>query len=110
MRHEFSAKTKALASIRADGKCESCTAPLSEGRYHYDHDIPDALGGDNSLENCRVLCTTCHRDKTGKRDVPRIAKAKRNWRKSRGIKKRSRFPGARTSRFKKKLNGEVIER
>lgn len=104
MRHEFSNKTKTLASIRANGKCEGCTAPLSEGQYHYDHDIPDALGGDNSLTNCRVLCKNCHGAKTTRQDVPRIAKARRNYRKARGIKTTSKF------RAWRRFDGTVVKR
>ena len=38
------------------------------------------------LGNCVVLCIACHRDKTTKRDVPAIAKAKRVSDKHLGIK------------------------
>src|SRR6478736_4520791 len=109
-RHEFSAKTKAAAALRANGHCESCTRLLAAGDFHYDHDIPDALGGENSLSNCRVLCKSCHAVKTTQADIPRIAKKERNYRKARGIRKPSRLPGSRTSRWRKKLNGEVVER
>ena len=33
-------------------------------------------------ENCRVLCSKCHRIKTSGEDVPRIAKTKRTKRKA----------------------------
>lgn len=80
-RREFSAKTKALAFERAGGNCECCTARLTAGKFHYDHVIPDALGGEPVLSNCEVLCTNCHGAKTAKEDVPRIAKAVRTNRK-----------------------------
>lgn len=80
-RREFSAKTKALAFERAGGNCECCTARLTVGKFHYDHVIPDALGGEPVLSNCMVLCTNCHGAKTHKEDVPRIAKAVRTNRK-----------------------------
>jgi 5-methylcytosine-specific restriction endonuclease McrA len=110
LRTEFSAKTKAAAALRAAGHCEQCTRKLITGDYHYDHEIPDALGGSNDLSNCRVLCRSCHMEKTSSEDVPRIAKAKRNYRKARGIKKPSKFAGSRDSKWKKKLNGEVVLR
>lgn len=87
MRREFSAKVKAAAAVRANGHCEQCTRRLMAGDFHYDHDIPDGLDGEPTLENCKVLCRSCHKIKTAEEDVPRIAKAKRNYRKSRGIKK-----------------------
>lgn len=88
-RREFSKAVKRDAFLRANGRCEnaSCNALLTLGKYHYDHDIPDGLGGEPILENCVVLCIACHKDKTSTRDVPAIAKTKRiqDWQK--GIKK-----------------------
>ena len=80
-RQEFSTKVRALAFERAGGHCEGCTARLTVGKFHYDHVIPDALGGEPILTNCAVLCTNCHGEKTAKGDVPRIAKAVRTSRK-----------------------------
>ena len=117
MRTEFSKRTKRDAYERAEGLCEGllpngdrCCANLKHKRYHFDHVIPDAIGGDTSLQNCAVLCVECHGDKTIKIDIPVIAKAKRNRDKFRGIKKRSTFACSRDSRFKKKINGEVVLR
>jgi 5-methylcytosine-specific restriction protein A len=77
VRREFPKQVKVQAAARANGRCDGCGARLVFGGYHYDHDIPDALGGDPTLENCRVLCKTCHGAKTTQLDVPRIAKGKR---------------------------------
>jgi 5-methylcytosine-specific restriction endonuclease McrA len=76
-RREFTKKTKLAAYKRAAGKCEGCAQPLQAGRFHYDHDKAAGLGGDNSLENAKVLCTLCHRHKTNVRDMPPIRKADR---------------------------------
>lgn len=86
MRLEFSAKTKLAAFQRANGHCEQCTARLAPGNVEYDHRIACELGGDNSPENCVVLCKTCHRAKT-RGDAGAIAKAKRRERKAAGIRK-----------------------
>jgi 5-methylcytosine-specific restriction protein A len=86
-RREFSTKVKRQAFERAKEQCEGCEAPLSKGKYHYDHDIPDALGGEPELWNCKVLCVACHAVKTGKKDVPAIAKTKRIQDRERGIRK-----------------------
>jgi 5-methylcytosine-specific restriction protein A len=110
MRHEFSAKVKAQAALRANGHCEGCTRKLLAGDYHYDHNTPDAMGGDATLENCKVLCRSCHSIKTTKTDVPQIAKAKRRERKRFGIRKRSTFACSRDSAFKKKIDGSVVRR
>ena len=111
-RREFPAKIKAQAALRAAGHCEGCTRKLLEGDFHYDHDIPDALGGEPTLENCKVLCRSCHKLKTTKEDVPRIAKAERNFRRSHGIKrgKRPSFLTNRDGPFKKRLDGTVEPR
>lgn len=115
-RTEFSKKTMGQAYERSEGLCEGllasgerCCFPVDR-KKHFDHVIPDALGGDNSLTNCAVLCLPCHGKKTQKIDVPMIAKAKRVSDKHNGIRKRSRFPGSRDSQFKKRMDGSVVRR
>jgi 5-methylcytosine-specific restriction endonuclease McrA len=110
VRREFTRTIKAAAALRSDRHCESCTALLAAGQYHYDHIIPDAMGGEPTLENCQVVCKACHSIKTGKHDVPQIAKAKRRERARFGIRKRSTFACSRDSKFKKKLDGTVERR
>jgi 5-methylcytosine-specific restriction enzyme A len=78
MRTEFTKSIKRLALLRCNGRCEECTRPLHHaGDYHYDHIIADAAGGDASVDNCAVLCKSCHLVKTTSQDMPRIAKLKR---------------------------------
>lgn len=91
MRREFSSKIKVAAFRRADGRCEKCSVRLSVGKFAYDHRIPDAMGGEPTLDNCEVLCTACHSAKTRTVDVPRIAKARRQAAKHIGIKRPSSF-------------------
>ncbi len=83
-RTEFTRKTKQEALQRSGLRCEAagtrygfeegqrCNCSLSLG-VQYDHAVPDALGGDNSLENCLAICVQCHRFKT-RNDVKQIAK------------------------------------
>ena len=117
MRLEFTKETMRMALKRADGCCEGlissgerCSAVLAVAKYHFDHIIPAAIGGDNDLTNCAVLCLQCHKDKTTKRDIPIIAKSKRIYDKHHSIRKPSRFPGSRDSKWKIKVNGEVVPR
>lgn len=105
MRTEFSSKVKVTAWIRADGHCENkkCGAKLFTANVEYHHDIPCELGGNNSIDNCVVLCKTCHRASTSTKDIPRIAKAKRVERKHIGAHK-SHSP----IRGWRKFNGEPV--
>ena len=109
MRREFSKATKAKAFGRAQGRCEKCCARLFSGNIQYDHVTSCALGGDNSLENCEVLCRACHNSKTGGHDVPKIAKAKRQQARHIGAKapKSRPLPGTRASGIRKRMNGNV---
>lgn len=97
-RREFSSKVKRAAYERANGQCEGslddgerCPCKLTRGKFHYDHDIADWMGGEPTLDNCVVLCIPCHHDKTAGIDIPAIAKAKRIQNRERGIFKRSRI-------------------
>jgi 5-methylcytosine-specific restriction endonuclease McrA len=103
MRKEFTAKIKVLAFERSGGRCEICQAKLFTGNIEYDHVVPCALDGEAILTNCCCVCKNCHRSKSSKEDVPRIAKAHRNYRTSHGIKK------ARTITAWRKFNGEIVK-
>lgn len=104
MRREFSKQVKRDALLRANGCCEGndCNARLHAGKFHYDHIVADGLGGEPTLDNCAVLCTACHGDKTAKYDVPRIAKVKRIQDREKGIRK------PRTITRWRKFNGETV--
>ena len=125
MRKEFSRKTRRQAWERANGACEGerlacdgalgagyarCAAPIDLGRFEYDHQIPDWMGGDNSLSNCVVLCLQCHTEKTA-RDQGNIAKSKRIRDKQIKAKTSKRpMPFGRGSKLKKRLDGSIVER
>lgn len=109
-RREFSAKIRVQAFERASGRCENCGVKLAAGAIQYDHSIPDAMGGEPTLDNCMVLCRACHGSKTSKDDVPAIAKAKRRQARHLGIKKPSAFPCSRNSKWRKKIDGTVVPR
>lgn len=108
MRREFPAKVKVAAYERSQGCCKGCGAVLHVGRFHYDHDIPDALGGEPVLSNCVVLCAPCHSAKTTGADVPRIAKTRRQRAAHIGAKTSKRpLPGSRASGIRKRMDGTV---
>ena len=106
-RREFPNRVKALAFERANGQCEKCTARLVVGKFAYDHVIADALGGEPTLENCAVLCVSCHGEKTPS-DTTMAAKIKRIRRKQvAGIKRQTSRPlmGTKASGWRKPFNG-----
>jgi hypothetical protein len=89
-RQEFSAKTKGLALKRCmkNGKphCEGCDVELTARTgIKFEHVIPAGLGGDASLENCKVHCDLCADIKTHDEDNPRMAKADRVFKKHHGL-------------------------
>lgn len=117
-RKEFSRSTKAAAFLRADGRCEGtlddgsrCPTKLTVGKFHYDHDNPDGLTGEPTLENCKCLCLGCHKVKT-KEDRSRIDKAKRQQASHIGAKTRKGRPmaGTKASGLRKRMNGQVERR
>lgn len=101
-RQEFTSKTKVEAFALAKGRCQNCTARLSVGNTEYDHEIPCGLGGSGDLRNCVVLCRNCHRAKTSSADMPRITKAKRNYKAHAGVRKPRSITGW------KSMNGEPV--
>jgi 5-methylcytosine-specific restriction protein A len=108
-RREFSKQVKRDAFLRANGRCEGwtpqgiiCEAKLTLGKFHYDHVIPDAHGGEPVLSNCAVICVACHKYKTSKKDIPAIAKTKRIQDRQKGIKK------PRTITRWRKFNGDIV--
>ena len=111
-RIEFTKKTKLEAWSRSGGNCEGCTARLYPGRFDYDHVIPTELGGPATLENCAVLCSACHRKKTGQIDIPTIAKSNRVRASHLKLKqpKGRPIPGSKRSGYKRKMDGTVVKR
>lgn len=85
-RTEFSKPVRRQALDRAAGKYECCGFPIVGKVVRFDHVIPDGLLGAADLANCMVMCVHCHDEKTHKRDVPTIAKAKRISDKHAGIR------------------------
>ena len=83
-RQEFGAKVRKAAWARCKGRCEACAATL-KGK-HFDHIMPDGLGGKPILENCQVLCLPCHNDKTVKHDRPIMQKADNQRQAAQGLK------------------------
>lgn len=94
-RQEFPRSVKVAAIKRATVKgevyCEGCGC-LTKGKFEIDHIRPDGLLGEPTIQNARILCAPCHKEKT-KADVGSIAKAKRVEARHIGLRKSGKgFP------------------
>lgn len=113
-RRRISATERQTIFERAAGLCHICGQtidPVIE-RWDVEHVVARALGGDEAKgsANLQPAHTACHAAKTPE-DVARIAKAKRVRHRHRGSHQpKSRLPGGRGSKWKRKVSGEVVLR
>jgi len=99
--------------LKRKGMCSTCTQKIDAGKaWDIDHILPFALGGTNQPENLQILCKPCHKAKTTKTDIPRIAKTRRLKAKHLGAQSSSHrpIPGSRRSPWKRKMDGSVLKR
>jgi|DEB0MinimDraft_4_1074332.scaffolds.fasta_scaffold00017_35 hypoxanthine-guanine phosphoribosyltransferase len=91
-RLEFSVKTKQAAYARSGGRCENDECGLlfdASNPAEYDHVIEDYYDGGNSLDNCKVICRSCHKAKSRSR-ASVIAKSRRIIKKAANIRPKKR--------------------
>ena len=105
-RRNFPKAVKLAAFKRANGRCEECTTWLGPGNTEYDHVLADGICGEPTLENCAVVCKTCHSFKTRKHDIPAISRAKRLHAKHSGAKPKKRP----WSKYRRKMDGTIVLR
>ena len=95
-RTEFpqSVRKKAFARCCINGtipgvpQCETCGIQISPRTgIIYEHDQADGLGGEPTLENCKVHCSNCADVKTHTEDNPRMRKADRVLKKNFGLER-----------------------
>lgn len=116
-RREFPQAVRKAAFVRCCRggvpHCETCNTELN-GRVGiiYEHVVPDGLGGEPTLDNCKVHCKTCADVKTFEEDNPRMQKADRGFKKEFGLKARRSppMPGSKASGIRKRMNGTVERR
>ncbi len=110
IRKAFSKRDLAKRLHSFGSRCSACLCSIDgTSGLEWDHRIPLAIGGADDLVNLEPLCIRCHRRKT-RSDASRIAKAERVRQKHLGIRRASRFPGSRSSPWKRKLDGSVVRR
>lgn len=111
-RRSWTAKRKLAVFEAHGGCCHICGGKIQVGEpWDLEHQIPLALGGDDDESNVAPAHVKCHRAKTTQ-DAARIAKANRVRAKHMGAKPTPKrvMPGSRASKWKKKLNGQVVRR
>lgn len=107
-RKEFSKAVKLQAWQRSGGICEcGCGVKIIPGdgpEYH--HRTEDTIGGEPTLENCRVLRKRCHDAETKKRR-PEIDKTRSTFEKRINARPKRSQPmlGSKASGWKKKMDG-----
>jgi 5-methylcytosine-specific restriction protein A len=96
---------------RFDGVCQcGCTRKIRSGdTWECDHVVALANGGKHIESNLQPLLVDCHKRKSGQ-DVAEKAKVDRIRKSHTGIKKRSSFACGRDSKWRKKINGQVVLR
>ena len=112
-RPTFSTSFRLSLFLKGKGNCSACSQKIEAGKaWDIDHILPLALGGTNEPDNLQVLCRPCHRAKTTRSDVPRIAKTKRLKARHFGARAPSTrpIPGSRNSLWKRKMDGSVVKR
>lgn len=87
MARDFPANVKDKALERSGHRCEwpGCGGMLKGKAFHYDHIKSHAMGGESTLENCQVLCTPHHLQKTMDDDMPQIRAADRKGKVKQGL-------------------------
>lgn len=95
---------------RYGGRCYLSGRLIRPGdAWDLEHIRALSLGGEHRESNLAPALKEPHKIKT-KADRKAKAKADRTRKKHLGIKKKSKFPGSRDSKWKKKLSGEIVER
>lgn len=96
--------------LRDGGVCRECGRKVSAGEaWELDHVVALVNGGEHRESNLAVVHPGCHRDKT-RRDVKEKAKVERVRKRHLGIKPKSRMPGSKSSRWKRKMDGTLVLR
>lgn len=109
-RKEFTVAVKKARWEFSGGKCEECRVDLKGKRVEYDHAKACMDDGDNSFENCRVLCKHCHNAKTFGPDAEKFKVIRKREKRDAGIKKRSKWPTSKQSKYKRKMDGTIVLR
>ncbi len=104
-------KRRAEVFRDAGGICHLCSRKIAPGEpWEVEHRKPLALGGTNDPENLFPAHVDCHAGKS-RGEIKIIRKADRQMKKAIGVKaSRNPLPGGKRSKWKKRMDGTVVER
>lgn len=111
-RKSLTKNQRAELFLEHKGICHLCGIAINAGRgeaWEVEHVEAREISGRDDWANLRPAHIKCHKVKTAA-DKKVIAKVNRVRNKHLGIRKPSRFPGARTSPWKMKIGGGVERR
>jgi len=111
-RKSLTSNQRAELFLEHRGICYLCECRIHAERgekWEVEHVEAREISGRDDWGNLRPAHVACHKVKT-KEDKKLIAKCNHARNKNLGIRKPSRFPGARTSRWKIKIGGGVVLR
>jgi 5-methylcytosine-specific restriction enzyme A len=110
-RRRLSDTARVALFLRHDGICHICGSRIIVGeRWEVEHVLPLAQGGEDDDTNTRPAHAKCHRVKTAK-DAADTAKAKRREARHIGAHRSARpMPGGKSSKWKRKISGEIVAR
>lgn len=104
------ARVRVRVFDRYEGRCQCCGRKIRAGEpWGCDHKIALINGGENRESNLQPLLDEHHREKTAA-DVAEKSRVYKKRAAHLGIRKPSRFPGARSGPLRKKINGQVERR
>lgn len=106
------AKERARLFELHGGLCHICGGKINVGEaWELEHVIPFEFAQDDTDENVKPAHVACHKVKTAD-DVKDIAKARRRREKHFGFRppSKSPMPGSKASKWRRKMNGEVVPR
>jgi 5-methylcytosine-specific restriction protein A len=93
-----------------EGRCYRSNVRLLPGMWDIDHIVAIINGGENRESNLAPIWNgRAHKEKT-REDVKIKAATYRKKKYNIGLRKKSRFPGSRDSKWKKKLDGTIVKR
>lgn len=104
-------KRRAEVFRDAGGICHLCSRKIAPGEtWEVEHRKPLALGGTNEPDNLFPAHVDCHAGKS-RAEIKVIRKSDRQAKAHAGVKtSRNPLPGGKRSKWKKRMDGTVVER